>query len=189
MKTTIYFIRHAESPFILGQERERPLSEKGKESAEKLVSSLNKIEFDAVFSSPYKRAIQTLDGLIDPSKIVIEEGLRERAIKGQYKLPQNEINLVLRKSFENIDFCLEGGESVKEAQNRSLPIIFDILGNPDFENVAIGTHGNIMTSILNYFEPSLGYDFWKSTEKPDIYQLSFDGYHLVEIVKRTFNNE
>ncbi|MGE7837628.1 histidine phosphatase family protein [Viridibacillus arvi] len=189
MKTTIYFIRHAESPFIFGQERERPLSEKGKESAEKLVSSLNKIKFDAVFSSPYKRAIQTLDGLIEPSKIIIEEGLKERAIKGQYKLSQNEIDLELRKSFENIDFGLEGGESVKEAQNRSLPIIFDILGNPKFENVAIGTHGNIMTSILNYFEPSLGYDLWKSTEKPDIYQLTFDGYHLLEIVKRRFNNE
>ncbi|MGE7625517.1 histidine phosphatase family protein [Viridibacillus sp. NPDC096237] len=188
MKTTIYFIRHAESPFIFGGERERPLLEKGKETAKKLVSSLNKIEFDAVFSSPYKRVLQTLDGLIESSKIVIEEGLRERAIKWQYKLPQSEIDFALMKSFENIDFCLEGGESVREAQNRSLPIIFDILGNPDFENVAIGTHGNIMTALLNYFEPSLGYDFWQSTEKPDIYQVTFDGYHLVAIEKRRFNN-
>ncbi|MBK3496408.1 histidine phosphatase family protein [Viridibacillus sp. YIM B01967] len=188
MKINIYFIRHADSPFIFGQERERPLSEKGKELAEKLVNSLSEIEFDAVFSSPYKRAIQTLDGLIEPSKVVIEEGLRERAIKGQYKLPQNEIDVALWKSFENIDFCLEGGESIREAQNRSLPIILDILGNPKFENVAIGTHGNIMTSILNYFKPSLGYDFWKSTEKPDIYQVTFDGYHLLAIEKRRFNN-
>lgn len=187
METNIYFIRHAHSPFIFGQERERPLSKEGIESAKRLVISLGNVHFDAVFSSPFTRSLQTLEGLIDqPSKIIIEEDLRERTLKGNYKLPEDKIEQAMMKSFEDLDFRLEGGESVRETQYRSLPIIFKIIEKQNFKNVAIGTHGNIMTSILNYFDNSFGYDFWKSTEKPDIYKLSFNGYHLISVTKIIF---
>ncbi|SDZ13873.1 histidine phosphatase family protein [Bacillus sp. 166amftsu] len=186
METNIYFIRHAHSPFIYGQERKRPLSKEGRESATKLVNSLQDISFDTVLSSPYTRSLQTLEGLIDPSKIIVKEDLRERTLKGNYKLPENEIELAIKKSFEDLDFRLEGGETVREAQCRSLPIIFKIIENPAFKNVAIGTHGNIMTCIMNYFDNSFGYTFWKSTEKPDTYKLTFNGYHLISVTKIKF---
>lgn len=186
LETNIYFIRHAHSPFIFGQERERPLSEEGRKAATKLVNALQDISFDTVLSSPYTRSLQTLEGLIEPSKIIVKEDLRERTLKGNYKLPENEIELAIKKSFEDLDFRLEGGETVREAQYRSLPIIFKIIENPAFTNVAIGTHGNIMACIINYFNNSFGYDFWISTEKPDIYTLTFNGYHLISVTKIKF---
>lgn len=187
LETNIYFIRHARSPFIFAQERERPLSEEGIKSAKRLVASLKSLHFDAVLSSPYTRSLQTLEGLIEqPSKIIIEENLRERTLKGNYKLAENKIEQAMKESFENLDFRLEGGETIREAQYRSLPIIFKIIGNQEFTNVAIGTHGNIMTSIINYFDNSFGYDFWKSTEKPDVYKLAFNGYHLISVTKIEF---
>ncbi|MGH1049622.1 histidine phosphatase family protein [Bacillus cytotoxicus] len=70
----------------------------------------------------------------------------------------------MKKSFEDLDFRLEGGETVREVQYRSLPIIFKIIEKSTFTNVAIGTHGNIMACIINYFNNSFGYDFWKFLE-------------------------
>lgn len=186
MEKNIYFIRHAHSPFIFGKERQRPLSEEGRKSAQKLTESLQSIQFDAVFSSPYVRSIQTLEGISSLDNIIIEENLKEKALKGNYKLSENDIDLAIMQSFENLDFSLEGGESVREAQYRSLPIIFKIINDPQLKNVAIGTHGNIMTSIINYFDSTYGYNFWKSTQKPDIYKLSFKGYHLISVTRINF---
>ncbi|WP_353958403.1 hypothetical protein [Bacillus sp. DX4.1] len=53
----------------------------------------------------------------------------------------------------------------------------------DYEgkNIVIGTHGNIMTIIMNYFDDRYGYDFWKSTSKPDIYRLEFKNESLIKV--------
>lgn len=47
--TTIYFIRHAESPFIFGAERERPLSEKGYKDSIEVAAKLTEVHFDKLF--------------------------------------------------------------------------------------------------------------------------------------------
>ncbi|MFB4161594.1 histidine phosphatase family protein [Geomicrobium sp. JSM 1781026] len=179
MKTTIYFIRHAHSPFVFGGERERPLSDQGIAEAKRLRPVLSQIRFDHVFSSPYKRAIQTIEYALPHASISIHESLKERPIKGNYKLATDERLIALERSFKDIDFCLEGGETVREAQVRALPVIFNMIAQKDWSNVAVGTHGNIMTSIMNYFDPvAFGYRYWVHTSKPDIIKLAFRGYHL-----------
>ena len=186
MQTNIFMIRHAESPFIFGKERIRPLSKKGVKDAKKLNEIIQDIKFDSILSSPYKRALQTVEYATNSSNIKICEDLKERPIKGNYKLPKEEIEQAIKRSFIDIDFCLEGGETVREAQFRSLPIIFNILQDLELKNVAIGTHGNIMTSIMNYFEKDkYNYNFWKSTTKPDIYKLTFEGFSM-ESVERIY---
>ena len=181
MYTTIYFIRHAESPFILGKERERPLSEEGFLAAKQVMKMLENVKFDAIFSSPYTRSIQTVEGLSFPYQMVIEEDLRERTLKGPYKLSAEDIDLAIQQSFDDIDYCLEGGESVRQVQQRALPVIFEMLKNQNYHTVAVGTHGNIMTSIFHYFNNSIGYSFWKSTKKPDIHKLVFNDRQLISL--------
>ncbi len=39
---------------------------------------------------------------------------------------------------------------------------------------------------MNYFNAEYGYDFWKSTSKPDIYELKFSGEKL-QLVNRLWN--
>lgn len=56
-KTTIYFIRHAESPFIFGKERERPLSEKGQNDSIKVANILSDVAFYHYISSSYIRTV------------------------------------------------------------------------------------------------------------------------------------
>ncbi|WP_414049588.1 histidine phosphatase family protein [Macrococcus animalis] len=187
-KTTIYFIRHAESPFIFGAERERPLSDKGFDDSRKVAETLANIQFDQFFSSSYTRAIQTLEPLANHSEIIIYDELREKRLKGPYKLEKAEIDEAIKQSFIDIDFNLYGGESTIDAQKRSIPIIIEILNNDSLHIVAIGTHGNILTAILNYFDSSIGFDFWKNTSKPDIYKIEFNNQSLHTIERIGFES-
>jgi 2,3-bisphosphoglycerate-dependent phosphoglycerate mutase len=53
MRTIIYFVRHAESPYIEGIERTRGLSDKGKLDVLKINEILKDEEFDVFISIPY----------------------------------------------------------------------------------------------------------------------------------------
>lgn len=181
MYKNIYFIRHADSPFIFGKERARPLSEDGIRQSQKVKSRLSNIHFDLFLSSPYKRSIQTLEPFTEEKNIIIKESLKEKRMKGDYKLSKAELNNYIKKGFIEKDFKLNGGESTREVWERSLPIINDLLSNGEYKNIAIGTHGNIMTCILNYFDTNIGYDFWRNSTKPDVYKLVFNDKTLCKI--------
>ena len=181
--TTIYMIRHAKSPFVLGQERTRELSPEGIIDAKKVTAIMNNKKIDLIVSSPYKRAIQTIEEIATNKdiEVTVYEELRERQLKGAYKLTENEIQKAIETSFEDIDFHLTDGESIRDVQNRAIPVIKNLLNNYKGKTIIIGTHGNVMTIIMNYFNKSYGYEFWKNTSKPDIYKLVFSGEKLLSI--------
>ncbi len=184
MKTTIYMVRHAESPFIFGQEKARGLSEEGLADSRKIADIFEDIEISCIVSSSYRRAILTVQYLADKKGLsIIEfEELRERLIKGlDYKAPWEELLGAIEKSFIDIDFSLEGGESTRKAKQRAIHIIEKLLCGYKGKNIVIGTHGNIMTIIMNYYNKGYGFDFWKSTSKPDIYKMTFESNELMNI--------
>ncbi|PAV30877.1 histidine phosphatase family protein [Virgibacillus profundi] len=183
METTIYMIRHAKSPFVFGQERTRKLSLQGETDSKKVADLMSQKEIDVIVSSPYIRAIQTIEDIAEDKDLEIKifEELKERQLKGAYKLPEEEIQQAIKKSYEDIDYYLSGGESIRDVQNRSLPVIKNLLTKYEGKTIIIGTHGNIMTIIMNYFNSGYGYDFWKSTTKPDIYKLIFLNQELQDV--------
>ncbi|WP_155591060.1 histidine phosphatase family protein [Lysinibacillus cavernae] len=191
METSILLVRHAASPFIFGEERSRGLSEKGKKDATTLTEAFRSIKIDVMVSSPYWRAIQTIQGMADYRNLEIKiiEGLRERQLKGAYQLPADEREEAIKLSFEDFDFHLHGGESVRHVQNRAIPEIMDLLEKYQGKTIVVGTHGNIMTIIMNYFDARYGYEFWKSTTKPDSYQLFFVGTKLKKVHRVTQEGE
>ncbi|WP_228552402.1 histidine phosphatase family protein [Gracilibacillus salitolerans] len=181
----VYMVRHAESPFKLGEERVRGLSEDGEIATKKVTELLMDKDIAAIVSSPYKRAVQTVQGLALLKGLTIKEyeELKERPIKGlEYRLPEQELLKAIEQSFENKEYCLEGGETTTQAQKRAIPVIKQVLREYNGKKIVIGTHGNIMTIIMNYFDECYGYNFWRSTSKPDIYQLTFDDNNsLIEV--------
>ena len=62
--TNLYFVRHAHSIYT-PEELERPLSKKGFEDAQRVTELLKTEKIDVVISSPYKRAIQTVQGIAE----------------------------------------------------------------------------------------------------------------------------
>ncbi|MEI5906866.1 histidine phosphatase family protein [Bacillus spongiae] len=182
MTTTVYMVRHAKSPFIFGEEKTRKLSEEGVYDAKRVMELLREKDIDMIVSSPYTRAVQTVQQLAEKKGLPIfeYEVFKERAIKGlDYKLPEQDILNAIKLSFEDKLYCLQGGESTFEAQSRAIPTFKQLLQQN--KNIVMGTHGNIMTIIMNYFDERYGYDFWKSTSKPDIYELTFERNHLKDV--------
>lgn len=84
------------------------------------------------------------------------------------EVSEEEILKAIEQSFVDIDYSLPEGETTRQAQARAIPKILQLLSDYKGKKIAIGTHGNIMTIILNYFDKSYGYDFLVQTSKPDI---------------------
>lgn len=183
MITNLFMVRHAESPFVFGEERTRGLSVDGEFEAQKVAKIMLTEKVDIIVSSPYARSIQTIEDIAKNRNLEIKlyEELKERSIKGNYKLPWEEVETAIKKSFIDKDSCLPGGETTRQAQERAIPVITQVLAEHKGKNIVVGTHGNIMTIIMNYYDEQYGYEFWGNTSKPDIYKLVFDELSLIEV--------
>lgn len=184
MNTTIYMVRHAESPFVHGEERTRGLSTEGFAAAVTVADLLEGVALDGIVSSSYTRAVQTVQELADRRGLPILqfEELRERPIKGlDYKAPWDELVKAIEKSLVDLDYALEGGESSRQAQQRAIPVFEQLLQQYQGKQIAVGTHGNIMAILMQYYDPTIGFEFWRSTSMPDIYKMTFHGNHLQSI--------
>lgn len=185
MYTTVYMVRHAESPFSLENERTRGLSADGWEAAEIVKGILLDEGIEAFVSSPYTRAVQTIELAAEALGMDIEiyEDLRERPLAGlDVVIEDGNFMPAIEKAFIDKDFALQGGESNNEAEKRGVAAFKQVLYKYKGKKVAVGTHGNIMTFIMGYFDGDYGtIDFWKNTSKPDIYKMTFDGHELLSI--------
>lgn len=170
--THLYFVRHADSTYS-PDERGRLLSEKGMKDAARVRELLKHEKISAVVSSPYKRAVQSVEGVADDTgvEVIIEENLRERLLSVE---PLKDFPSSIKKVWVDWSFAFDGGESNVEAQKRGVASIHKLLEFYNGEKVVIGTHGNIMALIMNHFDANVGFDFWKRLDMPDIYKLSFD---------------
>ena len=83
--------------------------------------------------------------------------------------------------WSDYDFTFPGGESNHIAQNRGVQATQELLEKYEGRNIAVGTHGNIIVLIMNYFEPKYNFTFWKQLEMPDIYQLTFIKQQLIKV--------
>ncbi|OIK13351.1 histidine phosphatase family protein [Bacillus sp. MUM 13] len=179
MVTNLYFVRHAHSEYST-EELKRPLSEKGLCDAKIVNQLLAKESIDYVISSPYLRAVQTVEGAAKDigKEVIIVDAFKERQLSSQYV---EDFQLAVTKVWKEPAFYWKGGESNITAQKRGVKATIKVLERFENKNILIGTHGNIMVLIMNYFDTNYGFDFWKELNMPDIYKLSFDKLELKEV--------
>lgn len=137
----IYLCRHGETEWtITGRHTgvtDIPLTEKGKEQAVAMQKKLAKIEFEKVYSSPKKRALDTALGykpLIEP--LLQEWNYGEYEGKTTQEIHQNrgDWNLFLHGA--------PGGESVDEVGKRADQFLAKLKGHTG--NIAIFSHGHFL---------------------------------------------
>ena len=179
--TIVYFIRHAHSTYT-PDELQRPLSEKGIKDALSVTEIMKIEEVDVVISSPYLRAIETVEGVAAYFKkeILLFDHLRERVLSS---VPVDNFNYAMQQVWDNPDFAFEGGESNIVAQNRAIQTFLQMLTKYKDQKLVIGTHGNIFTLIMNYFDSYYDFYFWQKLQMPDIYKCTFQGYELIHVEK------
>lgn len=192
---TIYLVRHAESAYN-PDEYGRGLTEKGMRDAEKVVDELSARNIDFVLSSPYRRAINTVEGIAKNKdlEIVLDERFRERCLSSA---PVDDFYSAVQSVWDDPSFAHLGGESNNEATARGITGLNSVLEKYNKKKeIVIGTHGNLMAMIMSYYHPRYHFQFWRHELKmPDIYGLSFEGKKCVEIfhvpieLKSTNNSE
>ena len=118
MKNTYYFIRHAHSIYT-PDEINRPLSDKGQASLAQLDFLADK-SITAIYSSPYCRAIQTVEPFAQSLKLAIQTDKRliERKLSSQ-AITDQDFEEALMKLWSRPTFSLVDGESNQQAQQRA----------------------------------------------------------------------
>ena len=186
MLTTIYMVRHAESPYTAGEERTRGLSAEGELKSRQVTELLQEEGIDVIVSSPYARAVRTVEGLARKLNLPIKtyEDLRERQFAGDsYIIRDEQFMTQVQDMFSDPEYALPGGESSRACQQRAVPILIELLEQYKGKKIAIGTHGNVMTLMMSYFDPGYDWDFFIETKKPDIYKLEFQGTKLAQVTR------
>ena len=166
MQSTIFFVRHCESS---GQAPEAPLTAKGAADARALAPRLAPFAIDAVYSSPYARAVQTIEPFAAARRlpINIEPRVRERLLSAE---PLDDWLEHIRLSFENFDHRAPGGETLREAQARGLAALQRIFDD-GAASAAVVSHGNLVSSLLNRMDPRFGFAAWRAMPNPALYRV------------------
>jgi len=161
--THIYFVRHAEPDFSVHNDENRPLTEKGLKDAQSVQAFFSCLNVDAFYSSPYKRAIDTIKGAADlkGTKITLIDDFRERAVSDEWI---DDFNAFARRQWSDFDFKLPCGESLRETETRNIRSFSEILQKHEGETVVIGGHGTAISTLLHHYNPSFGYEDFKSIQ-------------------------
>lgn len=178
LMTTIYFVRHAEPNYDHRDDFSRELTPKGVAQSENLIYVFKDIDIDLFFSSPYKRAVDTIYPLAKHRQkdIEINDDFRERKI-GKWVDDFDEFS---QRQWQDFDYHLTNGESLNDVQKRNIVALQTLLNTHPKKTVVIGTHGTALSTIMNYYYPNFGFDdFYANKRKlPWIMVLEFDGLAL-----------
>lgn len=180
--TTIYFVRHAQPNYENHNDLERELTVKGLEDRKYVTAFLLDKPVDVVLSSPYKRSIDTVKDFADRIglPIGIVPDFRERKVESVWI---DDFESFCKQQWADFTYKLSDGESLQEVQERNITALRDALTVYKDKTVVIGTHGTALATILNYFDPSFGYDDFQRVRHfmPWIVQMTFDGEKLIEV--------
>ncbi|HII39325.1 TPA: histidine phosphatase family protein [Candidatus Micrarchaeota archaeon] len=154
--TEFIFIRHGTS--VNNEERrvnstrenDRGLSERGQRQARLLAKALANEEFDAIYSSPFPRALQTASAIAGARKVSQEELLRERDEGKLDGLNHKEIRAAYGHEREAYDANklhgrMAGRESYADIIARVKSFV-RTAGALHLGKVAIVTHGAVIVS-------------------------------------------
>lgn len=182
--TTVYFIRHAEPNYNNHEDETRELSDKGLEDRKLVSEYLSNKKIDIVLSSPYKRAIDTVKHFADDNYLSIEiiADFRERKVDNVWI---DDFNTFCQQQWNDFSYKLSDGETLSEVQSRNISALKCVLKKYKDKNIVVGSHGTALSTIINYFDPSFGYNDFASIQllMPWIVKLVFIEDTLQKIEK------
>ncbi|GIO23763.1 histidine phosphatase family protein [Oceanobacillus sp. J11TS1] len=172
----IYIIRHCEAE---SQAPDAPLTAKGKEQARELSKFLFERNLDRIVSSPFLRAIQTIEPFAAEKHLEIEvdHRLRERVLSSVSMPDWME---KLEATYNDFNLKYEGGESSNEAIRRIVEVVHSLIAN-DSQNSLIVAHGGIISLLLHHYDKRLSFETWRNLSNPDVYELQIsDNNHQLQ---------
>jgi len=191
--TTIYFIRHAQADNSFRDGRNRPLTEKGMTDRGLATAYLSDKHVDAVLSSPFRRAIDTIKPFADARglSIVTIEDFRERKGDSGMNLYHPDFKGFMERQWADFSYTYSDGECLRDVQVRNIAALSEVLKEYENQSVVIGTHGTSLSVIVNYYDNSYRFaDFMAMAERlPWAVKMTFDGANCSGIEKIDLFNQ
>ena len=155
--TTVYFIRHAQADNTVRDGRTRPLTEKGLHDRRLVTEYLQDKHIDAVLSSPFRRAVDTIAPFAQQNGSAIEciEDFRER--RSDTNWDRSTYEAFIERQWADFSYTLSDGECLAEVQARNIAALEQVLTRFKDKNIVIGTHGTALSTIVNYYDNSYGF--------------------------------
>lgn len=175
--TILILVRHAQSaPGPDLPESAFPLSELGRSQARALVPILRELGVDALVSSPYQRAIDTLRPYAHAAglEIAVDDDLRERSL-GAWLESVEALNDAIRRMHADLDFHLEGGESGRACLARYEAALARAIAACSGRTIAVGAHGGVISHFLAAHHAGLPAEFWRSIRNPHLFIFEATG--------------
>lgn len=168
MSPPLILVRHVAAT---GQEPNAPLTPEGERQAIALSDLLLPLRIQRVISSPFLRAIDSITPFCQRANLRMEldDRLAERVLSTR-NLPDWRDQL--RRSFEDLDYCLPDGESSRSAQSRGIAAVRD--AEVTGQRCVLVTHGNLLALILKSIDTTFGYDQWCDLTNPDVFVVDGD---------------
>lgn len=172
--TRVYFVRHAQSDYRVGTDRDRPLTAEGLEDRRVVLEFLRDKEIGAFYCSPYRRS---LDTIMEAARYYGQDIRTDQRLRERETVPGGNCRELFRKRWADFDWHEPGGESLGSVQRRNIAALTDILTADRDKNIVLGTHGTALSTVLNYFDAGFGCDnFLRIIDwMPYIIELDFDG--------------
>lgn len=173
--TTVFFIRHAEPNYDNHNDALRELSAKGLSDRKLVTRFLAGQRIDAVLSSPYKRAVDTVKEFADSFgfQIGLVDDFRERRIDSVWIENFEEFS---KRQWRDFDFKQSDGECLRQVQERNIKALNGVLERYSGKTIAVGSHGTALSTIINYYNPAFSYDDFERIRglMPWIVRFEFD---------------
>ena len=165
----LLLVRHCQST---GGLPESALTEKGHAAAALLADRLIPFRPDAIYASPYLRAVSTVSPLATRLQIEIgvDDRLRER-VRSSEEI--EDVVGYLHRSFVDENYRAVGGESLRQAADRGLAALADIR-RAGHRFAVVATHRTLISSILRSINPGFGFAEWREMATPDVFSLRFE---------------
>lgn len=176
MHKVFYIIRHCQAT---GQEPEASLTTVGRVQAEALARFLLDSNIERIVSSPFLRAIQSIEPLARSLHLEIEtdERLIERVLSDA---PLYDWLACLRETFTDLDLSFPGGESSRAATQRAVSVVQDLLSHEQHITALI-SHGNLSTLLLKHFDETVGFSTWEHMMNPDVFRVCLIDHEITVV--------
>lgn len=174
--TSVYFVRHAQPNCKNHDDRTRELTAKGLADRALVTAFFRDIPVDAVLSSPFRRASDTVAPLAAARGLAVElvEDFRERQVDSGWI---DDFDGFARRQWADFHYRLPDGECLDQVQRRNTAALECVLARFPGKTLVIGSHGTALCTLIHRYQPAFGYgDFCRIRGlMPWVVRFTFDG--------------
>lgn len=158
------------------------LSDLGRERCALLANHLQSFDLQKIYCSNERKAVETAEltatGLGVPLKVA--EGVHEHVRTGTPYLSQNAFLTTLQRFFAEPQELVFGAETAQEACRRFTRAVRILVRGESHGDVAIVTHGTVLSLFAGANSNWEPYDFWKKLDQPAVIVFDISSFALAQ---------